>query len=393
MSSFKMTSVERRATISLSMIMSLRMLGLFMILPVFSLYTQHLSFATPLLIGIAMGIYGLTQGIFQIPFGMISDHFGRRKIITFGLLIFILGSILAAKSHTIFGVILGRSLQGAGAVGSTIIAMLADLTRDNQRTKAMAVAGITIGLSFSLGMVLGPVFFNWINLFWLGAIFGLIAILLLFLWTPVPEKTTWHADTEPELTQFGALLKDPQLLRLNAGIFLLHAILTASFVILPLSLEQLAGVHGNHQWRIFLPALLLAFVLILPFIMAAEKKERVKTFFLGAIIVLGLSEFILWFFAKNLLLSLLGLLLFFAAFSLLEAFLPSLVSRTAPPSRKGTALGIYSSSQFLGIFIGGVAGGWIYGAMGLTEVYLFCVALAGIWFAIAFNMKKPQYRK
>jgi predicted MFS family arabinose efflux permease len=387
MQSNKMTPQERQAAASLATIMSLRMLGLFMILPVFSLYAHQLIGATPILIGFAMGIYGLTQGIFQIPFGMWSDKLGRRKIITLGLLVFILGSAIAAMSHTITGMIIGRALQGIGAVGSTIIAMIADLTREDQRTKAMAIAGMTIGMSFTFAMILGPLFYNWINIFWLAAIFGMIAIILLFTWVPTPEKSTWHGDAEPEMKQFSVLLKEPNLMRLNIGIFLLHAILTASFVILPISLQNLAGLHGSQQWMLYLPILIAAFVLSIPCIVLAEKKHLLKQFFLGAIFTMGCAELFLWVFAHSLLLSAVGLLLFFTAFSTLEAFLPSLVSKTAPRAQKGTALGIYSCSQFLGIFIGGSLSGWLYGAFGLTDVYLFCVALTILWLCIAFKMK------
>lgn len=389
----KMTPSERRASASLASVMALRMLGLFMILPVFSLYASQLQDATPFLIGLAMGVYGLTQGIFQIPFGMLSDHFGRRKIIAIGLLIFIVGSVVSAESQSIIGMIIGRALQGTGAVGSTIMAMIADLTRPEQRTKAMAIAGMTIGLSFSVAMMLGPLLSNWVNLFWLAALFGLFGIGLLFTWVPKPLKLSWHSETEPDPHQFSALLKEPELMRLNAGIFLLHAVFTASFVIIPLSLQNLAGLPGDKQWILYLPTLILAFLLSIPFIIVAEKKRLLKPFFLGAVAVMGIAELLLWVFAHSLLLSALGLLLFFAAFSLLEAFLPSLVSRTAPPSRKGTALGIYSCSQFLGIFVGGTLGGWLYGALGLTHVYLLCVALTGIWFIIAFGMKKPLYHQ
>ena len=390
MNTTKMTSTERRASFSLAAILALRMLGLFMILPVFALYANQLHNATPALIGLAMGIYGLTQGLFQIPFGMLSDHIGRRKIIALGLVIFILGSIICALSDSIFHMIIGRALQGVGAVGSTIIAMVADLTRAEQRTKAMAISGMTIGASFALAMILGPLFANWINLFWLATLFGAIAIVLLYSWVPTPTKPIWHADAEPEVTQFGTLLKEPELLRLNVGIFILHAVLTASFVILPLSLQNLAGLQGNQQWMMYLPTLIIAFLLSIPFIILAEKQKRQKTYFLGAIATLGCAELLLWIFANNLLISAVSLLLFFAAFSLLEAFLPSLISRSAPPSRKGTALGIYSCFQFLGIFVGGSLGGWLFGAFGLTNVYLFCVVLIGLWFVIAFSMKKPR---
>lgn len=389
----KMTSTERRASFSLAAILALRMLGLFMILPVFTLYANQLQGATPALMGFAMGIYGLTQGLFQIPFGMLSDRIGRRKIIAFGLLIFIAGSILCALSDSIFSMIVGRALQGVGAVGSTIIAMVADFTREEHRTKAMAISGMTIGASFALAMILGPIFTNWINLFWLAALFGGFALALLYSWVPSPIKPTWHSDTEPAFTQFSALLKEPELVRLNFGIFILHAVLTASFVILPLSLQNLAGLKGDQQWLMYLPTLIIAFLLSIPFIILAEKQRRLKPYFLGAIAVLGCAELLLWIFANNLLISAVSLLLFFAAFSLLEAFLPSLVSRSAPPSRKGTALGIYSSSQFLGIFVGGLTGGWLFGAFGLTNVYFFCVVLTGLWFVIAFGMKKPHYSR
>ena len=394
MTSNKMTPTERRAVVSLSTILSLRMLGLFMVLPVFSLYAATLSGSTPLLIGFSMGVYGLTQALFQIPFGALSDRIGRKKIIALGLLIFALGSVIAALSHTILGMILGRALQGAGAVGSTIMAMIADLTDEKQRTKAMAISGMTIGFSFSLAIMLGPLLAAWIQvngIFWLAVLFSGIGITLLFTWVPQPTQLSWHSDAEPELQHFGALLIHPELWRLNSGIFLLHAIFTASFVIIPLSLHQLAGLPGNQQWVLYLPILILAFCLTIPCIIIAEKKHRIKEFFLGGIILLGLAEFLFWVFAHHLLLSAFSLLLFFTAFSILEAFLPSLVSRTAPRARKGTALGIYSCSQFLGIFIGGTAGGWLYGAFGLIHVYLFCLALSIIWLALAFSMKKLQY--
>lgn len=385
-----MTSVERRSALSLSLIMALRMLGLFMILPVFSLYAIQLQHATPFLIGLAMGIYGLTQALFQIPFGFLSDRVGRRKIITLGLILFILGSLLSAIANNIEIMIIGRALQGVGAVGSTIMAMMADLTRIKQRTKAMAIAGMTIGTSFALAMMLGPILAPWINLFWLAALCGVLGIVILFTAVPVPMKETWHADTEPEFDQFGKIATQVELLRLNIGIFILHAILTASFVVLPISLQK-AGLPGNQQWFLYLPTLFLGFLLSVPFIFAAEKRHQLKSFFLGAISVLAISELLLWFFVNNLLLFGVSLLLFFSAFSLLEAFLPSLVSRMAPPNHKGTALGIYSCSQFLGIFVGGLVGGWFFGRFGLTQVFLICFIFISLWLAIAFGMKKPQY--
>lgn len=389
-----MTIIERKAVLSLSTILSLRMLGLFMVLPVFSLYATGLSGATPTLVGLAVGVYGLTQAIFQLPFGALSDHVGRKKIIALGLMIFALGSIIAAESHSISGMILGRALQGAGAVGSTIMAMIADLTSEKHRTKAMAISGMTIGFSFSLAIMLGPIFIKWIDvsgIFWLAAALSVIAIIILITLVPQPKTVAWHADAEPELHHSSEIFKNTSLMRLNAGVFLLHAIFTASFVILPISLQKLAGLNGDQQWLLYLPILLIAFALTLPCIIIAETKRLIKEFFISAVFVLGISELLFWIFARHLLLSAVSLLLFFTAFSLLEAFLPSLVSRTAPPARKGTALGIYSCSQFMGIFAGGALGGWLYGTFSLTHVYLFCMILAIIWLAIAFNMKKLQY--
>jgi MFS family permease len=390
----KMTSTERRAVGSLASIMSLRLLGMFMILPVFALYAHDLSGTTPFLIGMAMGIYGLTQGLLQIPFGMLSDHIGRKPVIAAGLLIFILGCVIAACSHSIYGMILGRALQGAGAVGSTIIAMIADLTREEQRTKAMAINGMTIGMSFSLAMVLGPVAVTFIQvngIFWLAALFSVIAIIMLVTMVPTPEHSSWHSDAEPELAQFSTLLKEPQLARLNIGVFFLHAIFTASFVVIPIGLQKLAGLPGNKQWQIYLPALLLAFVASILMMVWAEKKHLVKRFFLIGIATIGAAELALNIWSNNILFSSLGLVLFFTGFSLLEAFLPSYVSRSAPKARKGTAMGIYSCSQFLGIFVGGALGGWLYGSFGLTTVYLFSVLLTLLWLSIASGMKNPQH--
>jgi MFS family permease len=394
MLSQKMTSTERRAVSSLAAIMSLRLLGLFMILPVFALYALQLTGSTPFLIGVAMGIYGLTQALFQIPFGMLSDHVGRKPIILFGLIIFIAGSVIAALSHNINTMIIGRALQGAGAVGSTIIAMIADFTSSEQRSKAMAINGMTIGFSFSLAMVLGPVFAAWLQvngIFWLASGFSALGILILFTVVPASSHSTFHSDAEPEPAQFLKLLKEPQLLRLNLGVLILHAIFTASFVVIPIALDKLAGIPGNTQWTLYVPALIAAFVISLALIVIAEKNQRVKPFFIAGIALLGLAECFLAIWAHNKWLSGAAIILFFTAFSLLEAFLPSWVSRVAPKARKGTALGIYSCSQFLGIFVGGTLGGWLYGSISLLYVYLFCVLLALTWLPIASCMKSPLY--
>lgn len=389
-----MTSQERQAISALSLIMALRMLGLFMVLPLFALYATHLSGATPTLIGLAMGIYGLTQALFQIPFGMFSDHVGRKPIITLGLIIFALGSAVSAMAHSIEWMIAGRALQGAGAIGSTIIALMADLTSEQHRTKAMAINGMTIGASFAFAMVLGPICAKWIHvngIFWLATLFSLFALVILYSIVPTPVKTTWHREAEVEPHRLFTLLKQGQLARLNMGIFFLHIIFTASFVIIPIALAHQAGIESTQQWKLYLPTLVTAFVLTIPCIVIAEKKQMVKPFFIGCITLLGTAEILFWHYPTSLLHLAASLFIFFFAFSLLEAFLPSLVSRAAPASRKGTALGIYSCSQFLGIFVGGSFGGILYGQLGSAGVYAFCTLLTVVWIVIAFGMKKQQH--
>lgn len=390
----KMTLTEQRAIVSLSSIMGLRMIGLFMVLPVFSLYAHQLQGATPTLIGLALGIYGLAQALFQIPFGILSDHFGRKPIILLGLVVFIIGSILAGCAHSISLMMIGRALQGVGAIGSTILALIADLTREDQRTKAMAITGITIGFSFSLAMFIGPVLTQWIpinGLFFLAALFGSIGILILYISVPTPITIRWHRDTEPEFKSFIKLLIAPELAKLNSGIFILHAIFTASFIAIPISINQFIGLSANQQWKIYLPTLLFAFILTLLCVGMAEKKQQLKPYFLGGIATLIIAESLLWSAPHHLIFSALGICLFFAGFSLLEAFLPSLISRTAPAARKGSALGIYSCSQFLGIFVGGVLGGWLYGHFSFSGVYFFCITLALFWFVLALFMQPPRF--
>jgi len=394
MISQKMTSTERRAVISLSSIMSLRMIGLFMVLPVFALYAHDLHGATPLLLGIAMGIYGLCQAIFQIPLGSLSDRIGRKPVIMLGLLIFAAGSLIAGFSHSIALMIVGRALQGVGAVGSTILAMMADLTREEQRTKSMAIAGISIGFSFMLAMLIGPILTKWFSvsaLFFLAALMGLFTILILFVFVPVPQTSRWHRDTEPEFSSFLKLLVSPELAKLNSGIFILHAIFTATFTIIPISLHREAGFAASHQWHLYTPALLIAFVTSLLCIGYAERKQQIKPYFLAGITAILLAECLFWAGAANTFILITAISFFFCGFSLLEAFLPSLVSRTAPADRKGSAMGLYSCSQFFGIFVGGTAGGWLFGYAGFTGVYLFCIMLALFWFILAFFMQPPRY--
>jgi MFS family permease len=394
MSSTPMTATEKRAILSLSSIMSLRMIGLFMVLPVFTLYAQELQGATPTRIGMAVGIYGLAQALFQIPFGALSDRVGRKPIILFGLLIFIVGSLIAGFSHSITMMMVGRTLQGVGAVGSTILAMMADLTREEHRTTSMAIAGMTIGFSFALAMLVGPVLTKWMPvsyLFLLAACFGVMAIFILFSATPTPRIERWHRDAEPEWRSFLTLLIQPDLAKLNIGIFILHAIFTASFVVIPISLHQFLQLPANQQWELYLPTLSVAFIAVLICAGNAERKQQIKFYFLSSIIALAMAELLLWLTPNSMMLTAISLGLFFAGFSLLEAFLPSLISRAAPASRKGSALGIYSCAQFFGIFVGGALGGWLFGIYSFAGVYLFCLILSLFWLALSWLMQPPRH--
>lgn len=387
----RMTAFEFRAAFSLAGIFAFRMLGLFIVLPLLAIYSKELTGATPTLLGVAMGIYGLTQACLQIPFGMLSDRFGRKSIITIGLVIFCLGSIVAALSTSIYGLILGRALQGAGAVGSTVIALLADLTREEHRSKAMAVIGMCIGLSFSIALLLGPLLEQFIGvsgIFWFTALLAIIGIINLYTFVPNPTQSMFHRDTEPEPSQFINLLKNKELVRLDLGIFFLHAILTASFVAIPLALKDTAGIASADQWKIYLIVLLVALFATFPMIILAEKKYF-KGVFLGAILGLVIAQ--LGLLVSTHVVSLtLSLCLFLSAFSVLEALLPSLIAKTAPAARKGSAMGIYSASQFFGIFAGGLAGGWLYGYQQLNGVFIGCCFMACFWFIVARRMASPR---
>lgn len=385
---------ERKAVASLAGIFAARMLGLFMILPVFSLYAKHLQGVTPTLIGLALGIYGLTQALLQIPFGTLSDRFGRKPIITFGLILFAIGSVVAAMSTSIYGIILGRALQGAGAVGSTIIALVADVTREETRTKSMAIIGLTIGTSFSIGMVLGPILNSYIHvsgIFWLTAVLAIAGIVLLHTKVPNPVNFARHRDAQTVPSQIKDIITNKELLRLDLGIMLQHATLTAMFVVMPIVLTKHAHLAEVHQWYIYLPVLVLSFIGMVPLIIIAEKKRKMKPIFLGAIVATIVANLIMFFGYTSVPLLTLGLFIFFTAFNLLEASLPSLISKIAPSGSKGTAMGIYSSSQFLGIFIGGSLGGFLFGHHQVSVVFLLCAVFGLVWLLAAGSMEKPPH--
>lgn len=389
----RMTASERRAAFWLAGVFSLRMLGLFMILPVFALYAEHLRGNTPTLAGLAIGIYGFSQALFQIPFGFLSDRYGRKPMIYLGLLIFAFGSVVAALADSIWGVILGRALQGGGAVSAAVMALAADLTREEHRIKVMAVIGVTIGLSFAASMILGPVLNGWVGvpgIFWLTGLFALLGIAVMRFLVPDPLSSRVHRDAEPVASQFGRVLLDGQLLRLNFGIFILHLLLTATFVAVPLALRD-AGLSSDQHWEIYLPALVFSMVGMIPFVIVAEKYRQLKPVFLGAILTLTLTEFGLLNLHDTVLEMSVLLLVFFTGFNLLEATLPSLIAKMAPPDAKGTAMGIYSSSQFLGAFAGGALGGWLRGLFGLKGVFALATLGALAWLLVGWTMKNPRY--
>ena len=389
-----MTHAEKKTTFSLASIYAFRMLGLFMILPIFSLYIDDFKGATPAAMGLALGVYGLTQGVLQIPFGLCSDRIGRKPVIIFGLLLFIIGSIVAARAHTIHMLILGRAIQGAGAIGSTLTALLADNTAEEHRLKAMSILGMTIGLSFILALIIGPILNSWVGLsgiFWFTALLALIGIFVLLFFVPTPSRLFVQRDSEAVLSQFKTILMMPELLRLDLGIFCLHAILTALFIAVPIILVEHLNLASNDQWMIYLPVLLISFMLMLPFIILAEKKRLMKPIFIGAIAVLTLSEILLGLFHHQLIIIGLILILFFAAFTFLESSLPSLIAKIAPAGNKGTAMGIYSSAQFLGILAGGSLSGLVFSHFGFSSIFILCAIIGLIWLLTALGMKKPLH--
>ncbi len=384
-------SVSEKRTISgLSLIFALRMLGLFMILPVFSLSAQQYSHSTPLLIGLAIGAYGLTQALLQIPFGMLSDRIGRKKVIFFGLILFALGSVLAAVADSIYTVIAGRLLQGSGAIAAVVMALTADLTRDQHRTKAMAAIGISIGLSFSVALASGAALENWLGLagiFWATAIMALLGIVVLKWWVPTPHRRQVHQEMKPARAQLKDVLANRSIMRMVLSILILHLLLTLSFFALPIALQDYAGIAKADLAQTYLPILLLAFVTMVPFILLAEKRRQMKTVFLGAIAVLAVAQFGWAMQPGSLPLLLICLWLFFTAFNVLEAGLPSMMSKLSPLQHKGTAMGVYSSAQFIGAFLGGVMGGIIYSVGDISWIFLSALGLCLLWFIVIWPMQ------
>lgn len=386
-----MTPLELRASIGLSGIFGLRLLGMFVILPVFAIYAESLPGGSDLtLVGIAIGAYGLTQAILQIPFGWWSDRIGRKPVVYAGLLIFALGSFVAALAPNIYVVILGRILQGAGAISAAVIAMTADLTRESQRAKAMAMIGSTIGASFALSLIASPWLDRVIGVPGIFAVTGVLALGgIVVMWRFIPDVPKTPPAPGRALKDFWNVLTDPQLARLNWGIFALHAVLMALFIVVPFSLRD-AGLPVAEHWKVYLPVMIGSFVLMLPPVMQAGNPLLLRRWFIVAVALLLAGHLALPWLASNILLLSLFLLLFFVPFNVLEAMLPTLTTRLAPAHAKGTAIGLYSSIQFFGTFFGAAAGGFIYKYWGMTGVVVLDTGLLLIWLILALDMRTPQ---
>lgn len=388
-----MTSAELRSTWGLGSVFSLRMLGMFMVLPILTSYGMHLQGANEFLVGVAIGIYGLSQALFQIPFGLMSDKIGRKPLIVIGLIIFIIGSIVAALSDSIWGIIIGRALQGAGAISAAVMALLSDLTREQNRTKAMAFLGISFGLTFAIALVLGPIITHLIGLnglFWGIALLAVGAIALTIFVVPNTNTHVLNRESAFVKGNLKTVLAQPQLLKLNIGILCLHTLLMSSFVALPLIMTK-AGFLAQDHWKAYLVTMLISFVAVLPFIIYAEKYRKMKQVFLFCIALLAVAEITLWFSGSQLWAIILGLQIFFIGFNIMEAILPSLISKEAPAGYKGTAMGVYSTSQFLGVALGGIVGGWLYNFEGADTVFIGGLILTILWFVVSLTMKQPPY--
>ncbi len=366
-----------------------------MLIPVFTVYAPNLTYATPTLIGIALGSYGLSQGLLQMPMGLLSDRFGRKPILAIGLLLFAAGSLLGGITDSIYGMIAARILQGMGAIGSVLIALMADLTPDEQRTKAMAVIGATIGLSFSLAMVVSPTithYFGLSGIFYLTAILATLGLVFVFVVVPTPVKEPFHFDSEISPALLKPVLQNPHLQRLNIGIFCQHFILTSTFFAIPILLQQqIEAGQLEKSWHFYLPLMVFSFLAMMPFIIVAERKKQVKPVFVGAVTLIALCQFILIFTHSYWIAICLLLFFYFIAFNFLEASLPSLVSRQASAVNKGTAMGIYSSCQFLGIFAGGALAGIVYEGFNSTGLFVVNSLVGLLWMGVAVLMKPYVY--
>lgn len=387
-----MLPVELRASLSLASIFALRMLGLFLILPVFAIEAaRYPGGGDAAMVGLTMGIYGLTQAMLQFFYGLASDRLGRKRVIVFGLLVFALGSIVAALAPSLFWLAVGRAVQGAGAVSAAVTALLADQTRDVVRTKSMALVGASIGLMFALSLVAAPVLVTWIGLvgiFALTAALALLGVIAVIWWVP-PEPREHKNQPRGSVL---SVLRSPALLRLNFGVFVLHAVQLAMWLALPAMLVQ-AGLARAQHWQVYLPAVLGSFLVMGGSLFQLEKRGYLRAVFLVSIGLTTLVQLVLWWMVDTApSVTALGWLLFvfFYGFNVLEASQPSIVSRLAPATSRGAAIGVYNTLQSLGFFAGGMGGGWLMKHGGAGTLFSVCAGLMLLWLAVAWPMRTPR---
>ena len=387
-----MTSAERRAGVALAGVFALRMLGLFLILPVFAVHARALpSGHDAALIGLTLGAYGITQACLQIAYGAASDRYGRKPVIVAGLLLFALGSFIAAAATDLPGILVGRALQGAGAISAAVTALAADLTREQHLTKVMAMIGGSIGLVFALSMVAAPLLFDLVGLSGMFVLTGVLSLLaIVVVWRVVPVAPA--IPRQPGWAGFREVLVQPELLRMNAGVFILHLVQTAMWVLLPAALIERGGLAVGAHWKLYLPAVLLSLALMVPAVIAAERKGRMRAVFLAAIALLSIAQLGFAYLAEGLPGLFFWLLVFFVAFNVLEATQPSLIARLAAPHAKGAALGVYNTLQSLGLFAGGALGGVLAAFAGPQAVWLACALLGLVWLGIAGGLVVPARR-
>lgn len=388
-----MNIIEQRATFGLAALYALRMLGFFLILPVFSATAAQMPGGErPALVGLALGAFGLTQALFQLPMGMYSDQVGRKRVIYFGLGVFFLGSVLCATASHMIWLIVGRAVQGAGAISAALIALLADLTREEYRTRAMAMIGGSIAITFAISLVAAPLLLDWIGLsgiFLLTAGLSGLAVLIVRYYIPNPISSSFHSDAQTRRSRLPDVLKNPTLLKLNYGVFALHATQMAMFMVLPLALVQF-GLAIHQHWKIYLPLVLLGFTLMVPIIIFGEKKHHLKDIFIFAILLMLLIQLGMAFYLPSLGATILWLSFYFIAFNILEAIQPSLISKFAPVYAKGTAMGVYNTCQSASLFVGGALGGYLLEWGGYQPIFILCSVLMLVWLWFAYFMETPQ---
>jgi predicted MFS family arabinose efflux permease len=391
-----MNSLETRTAFSLSAVFAVRMLGLFMVLPILPLFTQNLEHATPFLIGLAIGIYGLMQAIFQIPLGLLSDKIGRKPVIIGGLTVFAIGSIVAASSDNIYTVLIGRAIQGSGAIAATTMALAADLTREDHRAKVMGFIGMSIGIAFAVAMVVGPIISQLAGLsgvFWTTTLLALIGIALILFVVPTPKSTKLHRDAGIMGDYIKPVLQQSTLLRMNASVFILHLLMTANFSVLPLIFRDHLHLETAQHWKIYLPVLVISLLFSLPMIIISEKYRKIKIIFIIAVVLLIISQIVLAILPFSFYPLLGAFLLFFIGFNYLEAVQPSLVAKYSDVNNKGTAMGVYSTSQFLGIFVGGMIGGLVLQHWEISGVFIFSALMAVLLLIVAISLPQPDFFK